>query len=403
MRLSIALSAMAGGLALGWASLAGAASPPASAPPTATAPPAAPIFYCPTPPAGRVSPATTPAHAATGGGCPTAHHVATAEHHVRRHVELATRERPHAPPEPPPRGAATGHMFWYRYEQALNRMGPSCPTWRHPCPPEPNYPIVREIGPPAPPAIAMAPLPPPAPPEPPCHHPHHSCPQLGPDAYAEAQPPRPTIIPSWACPRAHHDCPPAAPYVEAAPPLIQVAPPAPGYDHEAWLREQRRDAHEAREDAYADREAPPAPPPPHLRPVPPPHDEGYREHREDVGPPAYAYREQREETAPPPAYAYREDQGEERQGYTYQRSESEHSSGWSYSEDDGQGQSQHWDDGDAHRPPPCPRADHRCGPAAPPPYANGAAQWQDGSYGQVYGVSGRNAQGYLVWPGKSPQ
>jgi hypothetical protein len=33
-------------------------------------------------------------------------------------------------------------------------------------------------------------------------------------------------------------------------------------------------------------------------------------------------------------------------------------------------------------------------------YRSGGGQWQDGSYGAVSSYSGRDASGYLVWPGK---
>jgi hypothetical protein len=36
-------------------------------------------------------------------------------------------------------------------------------------------------------------------------------------------------------------------------------------------------------------------------------------------------------------------------------------------------------------------------------YAAGAGVWTDGSYGPVYKVAGRDAYGFLVWPGKTPQ
>ncbi|MFI4936523.1 MAG: hypothetical protein ACHP7N_18105 [Caulobacterales bacterium] len=68
MRVRSAVSALAGGLVLGWAAMAQAAS--------AAPPPAAPIFYCPKP----ATPATTTHQYA----CPT-HRLARAGHHGRRH------------------------------------------------------------------------------------------------------------------------------------------------------------------------------------------------------------------------------------------------------------------------------------------------------------------------------
>jgi hypothetical protein len=175
-------------------------------------------------------------------------------------------------------------------------------------------------------------------------------------------------------------------------------PPCPRVDHgcpqDGWTRDgwPRRDERR-REQDYAET-APPAPPAP-------PAEEWDRRH----------------------------DVAVTHGGYVYDRTESRSDSGWTYSETDGQGAYQswndtppptrehreaYWDGRDGAGPPPCPpQAAAGCGgdpPADPPPrrdpppgYADGPGQWQDGSYGQVYTVSGRDAQGYLVWPGKAPQ
>jgi len=410
MRLSLALSAIAGGLVLGWAGLASADAP-------ASAPPAAPIFYCPTPPAAP-APAATPAahhHDHDGPACPTPHSVAVDHHrHVRHHEQTVVRE------ETPPivedhHGRATGHMFWFRYQDALNNLGPSCPDGGRPCPPEPPPPIVRWRGAPQDGAYAQLP-PPPAPPPmgPPCPRVHHTCPPVGQYDGGYAQigpppaPPPPPIDSGPPCPRVHHTCPPLADYDAQ----IIAPPPPPPSVREEWRAEQRRAEH-----AYAEAGPPLAPPPadngppcPRIHhtcppvsnydggyaqaapppPAPPPVREAWREERRDDR--AYA---ETPPPAPPPAFAERHD------GYAYQRSESEHTSGWSYSEQDGQGHYQHWDDGDGRRPPPpCPRQGCR---ADPPAYADAPGQWQDGSYGHVYPVAGRDAEGYLVWPGKTPQ
>ena len=52
-------------------------------------------------------------------------------------------------------------------------------------------------------------------------------------------------------------------------------------------------------------------------------------------------------------------------------------------------------------PPPVPA--NRCsgGAYATGAYASGEGEWRDGSYGRVYPYSGRDAAGFLVWPGKT--
>jgi len=96
----------------------------------------------------------------------------------------------------------------------------------------------------------------------------------------------------------------------------------------------------------------------------------------------------------PEARAYAWQDGHAGGGYSIQRSE--RAGGWSYSEQDGQGRYHHWGDhfaGDpghgwgegSRRPVPCPQA---CG----------------GPRGQaeVYETAGRDAAGFLTWPGKTP-
>lgn len=63
--------------------------------------------------------------------------------------------------------------------------------------------------------------------------------------------------------------------------------------------------------------------------------------------------------------------------------------------------------------PPCPPRMQRCPWAmAPPPcpirrrphgplFAAGRGMWRDGSYGAIFHVAGRDAFGYLIWPGKT--
>jgi hypothetical protein len=404
MRLSTALSALAGGLVLGWGALA-AADPP----PPAAAPPTVPIFYCPVPGAGAPAAATPASHTGAvhnGAGCPTGRTTATTTHHMVRHHQAVVRVAERRPTERwEERVDASGHLFMYRFNDAMDDMGPSCPHRGHPCPPEPHWGHMQGpdgayadmTPPPAPPAMphchrgcppengvyAQA-LPAPAPPpiEPPCLR-RHDCPQP-PRFAAQVMPPLPPPAPHYDghfaqmapppapdvhCPRVHHDCPQGG-YAAETP------PPPPPRDGDGWWR-----SHHGMDDHYAQMAPRPAPVP---VPAPPP-----------------------VRVAQPPAHAF-EQQGAAA-GYAFERRETEHSSGWSYSEADGHGHYQHWDDRDGGhdgaRPtpprPPCPpRADHGCG--GPAPYANGAGQWSDGSYGAVYEVTGRDAHGFLVWPGKNP-
>jgi hypothetical protein len=89
----------------------------------------------------------------------------------------------------------------------------------------------------------------------------------------------------------------------------------------------------------------------------------------------------------------------------------ERSSGWSYSETDGQGHYMRWGDDNGRRwsqqgayppgpavrcPPPVPPASCTAGqvqPSDPPPPAPAPAP--------VYHVAGRDAYGFLTWPGKT--
>jgi hypothetical protein len=121
----------------------------------------------------------------------------------------------------------------------------------------------------------------------------------------------------------------------------------------------------------------------------------------------------------PSPYGY-QDRGEGA-GYIVERHESERAGGWRYSEHDGQGRYQAWGDARPRRPcpPSVPAASCAAGAAyagggyasagyaargfASSAYASGEGEWRDGSYGRVYQYSGRDAGGYLVWPGKTGQ
>jgi hypothetical protein len=113
----------------------------------------------------------------------------------------------------------------------------------------------------------------------------------------------------------------------------------------------------------------------------------------------------------PPSAAYGWEDRSEGAGYAIERRESERAGGWRYSQRDGQPpRYEAW--GDAPRRRPCPPQvpENRCSGAAAyassSAYASGAyesgeGEWRDGSYGRVYPYSGRDAAGYLVWPGKT--
>ena len=74
---------------------------------------------------------------------------------------------------------------------------------------------------------------------------------------------------------------------------------------------------------------------------------------------------------------------------------------WLFVDRDGERHYLHLGEGHG-APPPCPPP-HDVGCTAGENFQNGDGQWQDGSYGAVYQYAGRDAQGYLVWPGKAPQ
>lgn len=310
MRLSLAFSALAGGLVFGWAASAAAGSPP---------PPAAPIFYCPQPPS--AAPSAHHAHA-RGAHCPRreaaredGHH-----HHWREH------DRRYADND----DVSESQAFIYRYERALHGLDAEAAdeAWAHPHGfwPHENHDDGHE---------AMGP---------PMHDGHmdqhdmmdehmgsHMDEQMGPPpGQADAD-------------RDGH----------ARAPDDQAGPPVREEHEEHW--DGDRGVHG--------------------------HDYVYEEHRGGPG---------------------------DESGYRYERHESRGDTGWVWRDDDGHHHAWRWDDGDQDRggdregPPPCPPDS-----AAPCTEAHGFragdGQWRDGSYGSVYQVAGRDAYGYLVWPGKTPQ
>lgn len=301
-------------------------------------PPAAPIFYCPS--AGQ-KPAQPQA-------CPTAapaQHVAAVEHRrVRRHREIKVAARRAAPPS---QDVSASQAFIYRYEEAehgLNARAADA-AWGRAGPPPP--PCQDERG---------------------CPPPHRE--------WAE-RPPPPQVI------------------VEHAPPppqqvIVAQAPPPPPQ-------------------VIIEREAPPPPkiiiehapaPPPQIvfeRAPPPPPQVIYE--RAPACP---------DRCPPPAAYGWQDRQ--QGDGNVTYRSETERAGGWRYSQQDGQPpRYEAW--GDAPRQRPCPPsvpnssctggAAYAQGAQASEAYASGEGEWRDGSYGRVASYSGRDAYGYLVWPGKT--
>lgn len=368
MRLSIALGSLSGGLALGWAGLAAAAD---SAPP-----PAAPIFYCPSAPAhGAATPAAGPQ------ACPAAHPRAAAVDH--RHVERR-HERVIVRREAPSEDVSASQAFIYRYEEARRGLNAEAAdeAWRNAPPTDHRVHerVYAEAGP------SPGPMPPPrihkAPPPP-----------AGPPVSVVAQPPAPPPVYVQVAP-----APPTRVYVRmapATPPQVYVererAPPA--YSLQWDGRENRWGLNHERPSC-----------PPNVAPdrCPLADDQGPR------NAPAYAEGPASRQLPPPPAYVERRqyaanppyvERGVTVDGgvYAYERRESEQSSGWRYSDNGAQVRSEHWrDDGaydDGARPGPCP---NNCSGSA---YQHGA--WRDGSYGAVSQTSGRDASGYLVWPGKT--
>ncbi|HEY1753570.1 MAG TPA: hypothetical protein VGG29_20100 [Caulobacteraceae bacterium] len=187
------------------------------------------------------------------------------------------------------------------------------------------------------------------------------------------------------------------------PPPCERAGRCPPVEHRVIIeRHELAEAAPPPRDEYYDRAPPPVVAPPPCRERCPGHGPApvVREHFAEVAPPPV--RERFAEQAPPPAEHVYRVQG---RGYVSERTESEHSSGWRYSDVDGQRHFEQWGDGDGRhdgaRDGVCPR-DHACGRAGRATYAAGDGQWRDGSYGEVTRYSGRDAYGYLVWPGKTP-
>lgn len=346
MRQSFALAAFAATL-LGGATAA-----------QADAPPAAPIFYCPTPgkaqPSPTATPAAAPAHtphvihasAHRRQGCPVVP-VAARHRHGHAHTAATVVASATAPtPHPAAQGdVSASQAFIYHYERALHGLDARAAdqAWAEGRHPQPDH--WRHGGQPTEgPALAQREVPPP-----PCPH---GCP--GPEAWRHENAPPPHVYAQGA-PR------------PVAPPLVEERPAPPPVEYAPPPRTER------------------APPPPPI-PAPPP---------------------------PTRAYAWQDDHGGYRQDEQVQ--ERERAGGWRYSEVDGQGRYQHWGDrvagepawsdrddsrwqdgrGAGYRaapryrcPPPVPASSCSAGPDAPVRHSDAA-------------VAGRDAAGYLTWPGKT--
>ena len=203
---------------------------------------------------------------------------------------------------------------------------------------------------------------------------------------------RPPCRDARGCPPPHRE------WAERAPPqvIVEHAPPQP-------------------QQVIVERAPPPppqviiereAPPPPKIiiehAPAPPPQ---IVFERAPAPPPQVIY--ERAPACPdhcPRADAYGWQDREAGAGYRVERRETERAGGWRYSEHDGHAQYQAWGDAPRHRPCPPQVPEDRCSGASgygSSAYASDEREWQDGGYGRTYEYSGRDASGYLVWPGKT--
>ena len=338
MRLSLALPAAAAGLVAGWAAVALAAD----APP----PPAAPIFYCPSTPQKAATPAACKPAAAAAAQAPA--------------PQAAAPQAEHAVPRPPARHVAMAehrhwrHRYEHRYVERFEPRGDVSASQEF---------IYRY------------------------EHAQHGLDARAADEAWEHGPP----------PCREHGCPPPREIAEAPPPprvIVEHAPPAPPQVIVAR-------APPPPQQVIIEREAPP---PPQIviehPPAPPPQ---IVFERAPAPPPQVIY--ERAPACPDrcPTGGYGWQDRREGGGYGVQRYESERSSGWRYSEQDGRSRYQAWGDQPQHRRGGCPPQvveEGGCAAAGGSAYAEGEGEWRDGSYGRVTPYSGRDAYGFLVWPGK---
>jgi hypothetical protein len=356
MRLRFASPALALSLIFGWAAAAQADPAPAAS----ATPPAAPIFYCPLPtPSAAAAPAPVKSSLRNARGrhavCPSPERIAVRAHRRRRHEEgrinLASEE------------ISQSQAFIYGYERALHGLNARAAeeAWG-PRPPRP-------MGPPPPMMMAPPPLVPAAPPA------------------AVAVTPLPPLEPDehWRAPERRE-------WAEAPPPAA-APPPPPVEARDRWReREEARDWAEAHRDAWRD-EAERA----RLR-----HDqdvdrdwaepdrdrgEGWRD-RDRAAAWAGRGEDWAVRPAPPPPVIDHDSAYGDRSGYAY-----------GFERRDFAREIRPWGEAAAPRCPPPRDVGCSAGAADPPPVDG---QWRDGSYGPVYQVAGRDAYGYLVWPGKTP-
>jgi len=388
MRIRFLAPAITSGLIVGVGAIA---APPASAPP-----PSAPIFYCPSPAAAAAAHGGAQGAHAESAGCSTgraAHgggrghgrvQVRHAEHgggrfaeHGRGRFRVASRDEG---------DVSASQAFIYHYERAMHGLNPDV-----------------------------------------ANH-----------AWAEgARPPRPPRF----------GPPPHGPGFAGGPPDRMGPPPGDrgGYAYEehrggAWM-----DHHAGGHMLPPPVMAPPPEPGPPLPPPrvgPPAHMDGHMDHMGHMGhmgqmpPPPhgegdYAYEERHGRREEARGHVDRHAWGDRRNGgrdyayeehgangagghygYAYERSEEHGDTGWRFS--GGGGSSEHWGgaygagghagQGGAHSW--SYGAGAGAGMAAGEAlagrgYREGAGEWRDGSYGHVYRYVSRDAQGYLVWPGKT--
>jgi hypothetical protein len=173
---------------------------------------------------------------------------------------------------------------------------------------------------------------------------------------------------AWA--EGNHPAPPAGnPPPPSGPALAQREIPPPPCPHNcpgAWRHAGPPPMAQQGPPPMALRPAPPVAP---LRPAPPP---------------------------PQPDRAYAWSDGQSGYGYSESVRQSERAGGWSYGEENGQGHYSQWGDqfggqprrwaGPPRCPPPVPASACTAGLAPSPDYR----------------VAGRDAAGYLTWPGKTP-
>lgn len=174
------------------------------------------------------------------------------------------------------------------------------------------------------------------------------------------------------------------------------------------------DARAVREAWGIDGEGPPPPPyaamtpppPPDMEPPPPPPYGGMlvlrippmkgRVGPHDGGPPPDEYR------GSDRVYAWDDaEAGGRVTTFGFQGRDSDSRGAWLFVDRDGDRRYLHLGEALA-APPPCPPR-RELGCTEGDDFQGGDAQWRDGSYGAVYQYAGRDAQGYLVWPGKTPQ